>query len=289
MIPPVFEYHTPESLEAALTLLGRYHGEARLLAGGHSLLPLMKLRLISPAHLIDIGRLGGLSAIREAKGQVSIGVLATHYGVASSELLQSRCPLICECAAQIGDVQVRNRGTIGGSLAHADPAADYPAAILALEAELEAVSSRGKRSVKAEEFFVDLFTTALAPDEILTTVRVPTLPPRTGTAYLKFPHPASGFAVVGVAAVVSLSSEGKCEKVRLGITGVASKAYRAKEVEAALTGQTPDDQALRQVAQRATVGITPTRDIFASADYRAHLAQVYTIRALHKAVSRNKE
>src|SRR5439155_4020845 len=195
---------------------------------------------------------------------------------------------LAECAARIGDVQVRNRGTLGGSLAHADPAADYPAAILALEAEIQTVRAGGKRSLKAEDFFVDMLTTALQPGEILTEVRVTPLAARTGSAYLKVPQPASGFAVVGVAALVTLDAKGQCAKVRVGITGAAAKAFRARDTEAALTGGTPDDTTLAQAAAQATNGIETSGDIFASAEYRAHLARVYTRRALAKAVERAK-
>jgi len=288
MIPAEFAYYTPTSLDEALALLGQYGDDAKLLAGGHSLLPALKLRLTAIGHLIDLGRINDLAYIREEKGKVCLGARTTHYEVETSALLQQQCPLLAECAGHIGDVQVRNRGTIGGSLAHADPAADYPAAMLALEAEIQAVSTGGKRSLKAEEFFVDMLTTALQPGEILTEVRVPAHAAHTGSAYLKVPQPASGFAVVGVAALVTLDAQGQCATVRVGITGAATKAFRADATEAALTGRLPDDTMLTQAAAQATNGIETSGDIFASAEYRAHLARVYTKRALAKAVERAK-
>jgi len=289
MIPAEFEYHAPKSLNEALALLGQHGDDAKLLAGGHSLIPALKLRLSSFSHLIDIGRIGDLAYIKEDKGALAIGARATHFEVESSALLQQKSPLLAECAAHIGDVQVRNRGTLGGSLAHADPAADYPAAILALEAEIQTVSASGKRTIKAEDFFVDLLTTALQPGEILTEVRIAPLAAKTGGAYLKVAQPASGFAVVGVAAVVTLDAAGKCTKVRVGITGAAAKAWRAHGTEAVLSGKTPDDNTLAQAAAKATDGIETAGDIFASADYRAHLARVYAKRALAKAVERARK
>ncbi len=289
MIPAEFAYYTPASLNEALALLGQHGDDAKLLAGGHSLLPALKLRLTSIGHLIDLGRIGDLAYIREDKGSLCIGARTTHYEVESSVLIQQKCPLLAECAGHIGDVQVRNRGTIGGSLAHADPAADYPAAILALEAEIQTVSANGKRSIKAEEFFVDMLTTALQPGEILTEVRIAPRAANTGSAYLKVPQPASGFAVVGVAALVTLDAKGQCTTARVGITGAATKAFRARDTEAALTGKTLDDRALAQAAAQATNGIETSGDIFASAEYRAHLTRVYTKRTLAKAMERAKQ
>lgn len=288
MIPAEFEYYAPTSLDEALALLGQHGEDARLLAGGHSLLPALKLRLSTIGHLIDLGRIPDLAYIREEQGSLSVGARATHYEVETSTLLRQKCPLLAECAGRIGDVQVRNRGTIGGSLAHADPAADYPAAILALEAELRVVSASGKRSINAADFFVDMLTTSLQPGEILTEVRMAPFAARTGSAYLKAPQPASGFAVVGVAAIVTLDAKGQCAKVRVGVTGAAAKAFRAQDTETALTGKTLDEAVLAQAATQATNGIETTGDIFASAEYRTHLVRVYTKRALVKAVERAK-
>jgi carbon-monoxide dehydrogenase medium subunit len=286
VIPASFEYHTPQSVNEALTLLNQYGDDAKILAGGHSLLPALKLRLSSVGHLIDIGRIADLAYIKEDQGKLCVGARTTHYQVESSSLVQQKCSLLAECAGSIGDVQVRNRGTLGGSLAHADPAADYPAAILALEAEIHTVSNAGKRVIKAEAFFVDMLTTALQAGEIVTEVRVAPAAAKTGGAYLKVPQPASGFAVVGVAAVVTLDAGGTCTKVRVGVTGAAAKAFRATATEAALTGKTPDEATLAQAAAQAINGIDANGDIFASAEYRTHLVRVYTKRALAKAIGR---
>jgi carbon-monoxide dehydrogenase medium subunit len=211
-----------------LTLLA-LRDDAKLLAGWHSLLPAMKLRLAAPAVLVDLSRVSGLNYIREGGGTVHIGAMTTHAEVAGSSLLQSVSPLLSQAAREIGDVQVRNRGTIGGSLAHADPAADYPAAVLALDAEIVAMSARGERFIPARHFFTGLFTTALAPDEVITEVRVPVTAPAF-TAYRKFAHPASGMAVVGIAVVVKMRGA-NFEDARVGVTGVAQYAYRAASVE----------------------------------------------------------
>ncbi|MEJ2010470.1 MAG: xanthine dehydrogenase family protein subunit M, partial [Acidobacteriota bacterium] len=237
MIPEPFEYHVPRTLEEAAQLIAQFGDDGKVLAGGHSLLPLMKLRLASPRHLVDIARLDGLRYINEKDTNVEIGALTTHYRIESSSLLKEKCPLLPQTAKAIGDVQVRNKGTIGGSLAHADPAADWPATALALEAELKAVSASGERWIPASKFFVDLMTTSLNPGEILTAVRFPELPARTGDAYVKHPHPASGFAVAGVAARVTLNEKGAVATAKIGITGVGMTAYRASAVENAIQGK----------------------------------------------------
>lgn len=287
MIPAQFEYHRPASVSEALQLL-RSLPDAKLLAGGHSLLPMMKLRLTSPAHLIDLGRIKDLRYIKESGSAVAIGALTTHWTIESSPLVQQKLPVLAECARSIGDVQVRNVGTIGGSVAHTDPAADYPAAVLALNAELVAEGPSGRRTIAAGEFFTGLFSTALRPDEILVEVKVPVLPPRTGSAYLKFPHPASGFAVVGVAAVLTMDSKGRCEQARIGITGVGPFAYRPQRTEDALRGAALDDKTIAAAADKAGDGVDVNEDIFASADYRRHLAQVFTKRAIKAALERAK-
>jgi carbon-monoxide dehydrogenase medium subunit len=288
MIPAPFEYHAPKTLEEALRLLERHGDEAKVLAGGHSLLPLMKLRLAAPRYVIDLGRLRGMSYIREENGQIAIGALTTHAEVETSALLLMRCPLLPETAAEIGDVQVRNRGTLGGSLAHADPAADYPAAILALDAEIIAASTDGTRTIPAREFFVDMLTTQLRPGEILSQVRLPRLAPRTGMAYCKLHQPASGFAIVGIAARVTLGKGGKIESAAVGITGVGPKAYRAKAVEKSLHGKKPTPKLLAEAARLAAQGVEPLSDLHASAEYRREMAVVFARRALERAVARAK-
>ncbi|MGH9557017.1 MAG: FAD binding domain-containing protein [Terriglobales bacterium] len=280
MIPASFAYESPRSLGEALALLAS-NPEAKVLAGGHSLLPAMKLRLAAPAMLVDLGRIAGLRYIRHAGDVFAIGAMSTHADVESSALLRASSPLLAETAACIGDVQVRNCGTIGGSLAHADPAADYPAAILALDAELVAMSNTGERVIPARRFFTGLFTTALKPGEILTEVRVRAT--GASVAYKKFRHPASGFAVVGVAAVIKMRG-GNIESAAAGITGVGSSAYRASAVEKALRGKPAS--AIAAAADRASDGVTALSDNYASAEFRKHLARVYPRRALEAAVAR---
>lgn len=285
MIPAQFDYVRANTLDEALSLLAQ-NEDARVLAGGHSLIPAMKLRLAQPPLLVDIGRIKDLSYIREEDGQIRIGAMTTHYQLESSDLLKKICPLLPECASHIGDVQVRNKGTIGGSVAHSDPAGDWPAAIIALNAEIVATSKNGDRTIKADDFFVDLLTTALEPGEILRELRVPKSNGRTGTAYTKMHHPASGFAVVGVAVTLTLDGEGKCESASIGITGVSSKAYRATAVENALKGAKLDEQTTASAAAHATEGVDCNGDVFASDEYRQHLAEVYTRRAIATAMGR---
>lgn len=286
MIPRAFEYRRPTSLAEAVQLLASNAENAKLLAGGHSLVPMMKLRLASPEMLIDIGRLAELNGIREQDNVIVIGAGTTHYACETSALLRQRCPLLAATAAHIGDVQVRNRGTIGGSVAHADPTADWPATILALNAQIKLVHSGGERTVDAADFFVDLLTTAMEDHEILTEIRVPANTPRTGGAYLKVPQPASGFALAGVAAQVTLGAGNTMQNVAVGITGVGNIAFRATATEHALRGQAATAEAMAQAAEQATQGVEAMADIHASAEYRLHLARVYTKRALQQAVER---
>jgi carbon-monoxide dehydrogenase medium subunit len=279
MIPANFDYHRPQTLDEAVALLGQ-NEDAKILAGGHSLVPAMKFRLAQPKAIIDISRIAELSYIREANGQIAIGAMTTHYQVESSELLRKRCPLLPEVAVNIGDVQVRNKGTLAGSLVHSDPAADWPAAILALDAELEITGPNGKRSLKPAEFFVDMMQTAVRPNEILSEIRFPI----TGqsVAYAKFAQKASGFAIAGVAVVI----DAKSKSVRVGITGIGSKAYRASAVESALRGRALSADVIAEAASKAAEGAEPLNDIHASAEYRAHLACINTRRALEIAASR---
>jgi carbon-monoxide dehydrogenase medium subunit len=286
MIPAQFNYEAPGTIDEALSLLAANPDDAKILAGGHSLIPAMKLRLAQPAVLVDIGRIKDLSYIREDGDQIRIGAMTTHYQLESSILLRKICPLLPECAAQIGDVQVRNKGTIGGSVAHSDPAGDWPAAIIALGAEMVAVGRDGERVIKADDFFVDLLTTALSAGEILREIRITKPAGRFGHAYQKVRHPASGFAVVGVAVALQIGSNGACESAAVGVTGVASKAYRAGAVERALQGKQLNDQAIAAAAAHATDGVDANSDLYASEDYRRHLAQVYTRRAIQAAAAR---
>lgn len=286
MFPAPFEYHRASSVKDALSLLDRFGDDAKLLAGGHSLLPMMKLRLAQPAHLIDLGGIRELAFIREEAGKIVIGAAATHNQLETSELVRAKLGLLAECAAAIGDVQVRNRGTIGGSLAHADPAADYPAGVLTLDAEIKLENASGTRNVKASDFFVDLLTTAIKPGEILTQVSFIPQSPATGYAYVKHPQPASGFAIVGVAAMLKLDARGNCESARVAVTGLGAKAFRAKAVETALAGKAPSAEAIATAAAHAADGVDSMSDIHASADFRAELARVYTRRAFEQALAR---
>jgi carbon-monoxide dehydrogenase medium subunit len=279
MIPANFDYVRPASLEEALAALAE-NEDAKILAGGHSLIPAMKLRFAQPRTVIDVSRLPGLNYIREEGGRIAIGAMATHRDIEASALLKAKCPLLPEVAAQIGDAQVRNRGTMGGSLVHADPAADWPAAILALEAELEIAGPQGRRVVAATDFFVEMMQSAVQSNEILVEIRVPAT--AGSVAYVKSAQKASGFAIAGVAALVDKAGK----SVRIGITGVSSKAYRATGVEEALRGKAPTEEAIRAAAEQAADGIETLNDIHASAEFRAHLAIVNCRRALELAASR---
>jgi len=280
MFAAPFDYARPTTLDEALALLAQHGDEAKLLAGGHSLIPAMKLRLAQPRLLVDIGRLEALRTVEARDGRLVIGALVTHAEIAASQMLAMRCPLLAETAAAIGDLQVRNKGTIGGSLVHADPAADWPAAILALDAELEIAGAEGRRTVPARDFFAGMFDTAVRPHEILCAIRVPE--GAAASAYVKTDQKASGFALCGVAAVVDAAAR----RVRVGITGVAPVAYRATGVEKALEGQALDAEAIAAAAGQAASGVAALNDIHASAAYRAHLAEVNTARALARAASR---
>jgi carbon-monoxide dehydrogenase medium subunit len=279
MISQNFDYSAPTSLKAALALLA--DGNAKVLAGGMSLIPLMKLRLAAPEKLVDMGRVPGLDGILQAPDGIHIGAMVTHYQIESSPVLRAHCPLLAETAAHIGDVQVRNMGTIGGSVAHCDPAADYPAALFALEAQVRMASARGERTVSIGDFLVDTFTTALEPGEIVTEVIVPVEVSGSGVSYQKMHQLASGFAMVGAAVRVARGNGG-IGFVRVGITGLASKAYRATKVESILESTGDVDKAAAAVAD----GVEANSDLNASAHYRSQMARVYTARALQQALAR---
>ena len=286
MIPAQFDYQAPATLEEAVALLASDLDGAKVLAGGHSLIPAMKLRLAQPQLLVDIARIKSLAYIREEGDQILIGATTTHYQLESSDLLKTICPLLPDCAGSIGDVQVRNKGTIGGSIAHSDPAGDWPAAVLALDAELVLIGTNGERTEKAEDFFVDLLTTSLLPGEILREIRIKRPAGRFGQAYQKVPHPASGFAVVGVAVNLTLNDDGSCKSAGIGVTGVGVKAFRPTAVEAALAGTNLDDNTVATAVTHICDGIDPNSDLYASSDYRCHLAQVHTRRAIQAAKAR---
>lgn len=282
MIAQNFEYSAPNTLQEALQLLA--DGTAKVLAGGMSLIPMMKLRLATPEHLVDLRRVADLKTISESSDEIHIGAMATHYDLESSPLLRQRCPLLAEAAGHIGDVQVRNMGTIGGSISHADPAADYPASLLALGAKLRLVRAGGERTLSLEDFLVDTFTTAAEPGEIVREIIVPVEEPKTGVNYQKMLQPASGFAIVGVA-VRLRKTNGKISLARVGVTGLASRPFRAAAVETRLEGSAGTDDDIRQAAAIVSNGVDANADIHASADYRKQMAQVYAARALRAALS----
>ncbi|MGO8948702.1 MAG: FAD binding domain-containing protein [Ktedonobacterales bacterium] len=282
-----FAYYAPTSLGQALMLLDNAKPEVKLLAGGQSLLPLLKLRLSEPATLIDVSSVPELHVIADSGSSITLGAMTTYFQAIDSELVQRRCPLIVQAIRQVGDPQVRARGTIGGSLAHADPAGDLPAAAVALDAEIHTVSSAGERTVMAANFFVDVLTTSLRPNEIVTSVSfAATDRPATGTAYVKHRHPASGYAVVGIAALVTLAPDGTCQEARIGITGAGTHAVRAGSVEQALAGKTLDQATLEAACNSAPDGLDLMSDSYASAEFRAHLTRVLARRALAQAAER---
>jgi carbon-monoxide dehydrogenase medium subunit len=284
MIPAEFEYFAPVSLKEALELLSAYKDDAKLIAGGQSLVPLMKLRLAKPGVLVDLNRIGDLNYIRAEGNSVRIGALTTHTAIEASDVIKKDSPLLAQAAATIGDVQVRNQGTIGGSLAHADPTADLPAAVLALEAEIKAIGPAGERWIKGEDFFTGFLSSSLEQDEILTEIKVP-LWRDSKTAYLKAAQRSSGFAVVGVAVRLDLEQNGFCRDIAIGMTGVGDKPYRARGAEAILRGKKLEEPLLEQAASKVTDGVDPLEDINGSKEYRSHLAQVYTVRAIRAAMA----
>ncbi len=286
MYPNAFDYYRAASVPDAIALL-QEHPDAKLIAGGHSLLPMMKLRLVSPPALIDLGGIPGLASIREEADAIVIGAGTTYDDLINSDIINETLPIIAEAASVVGDLQVRNRGTVGGSLAHADPASDMPAVMLALGATIKAVGPGGERTIPADDFFVEFFTTALQPDEVLTEISVPRPAAGTGMAYEKFAQPASGYAIVGVAAVIGRDSDGKAESVRVAITGAGPVVRHAQATEDALRGTVPDADSIKQASQQATEGMEFMGDIHASEEYRAHLTRVFTERALTKAVQRS--
>jgi aerobic carbon-monoxide dehydrogenase medium subunit len=279
MIPAAFDYVAPRTVPEAVAELVKHGQEAKVLAGGHSLIPLMKLRLSTPSFLVDIGRISNLNYIREEDGQIAIGALTTHHDIEFSELVRQKLPLLSSAASQIGDPQVRNRGTIGGAAAHADPFGDFPACLLALDAEIKVVGSRGERSIPARDFFVDTFTSALEPNEIVREIRIATPPAGSTGTYLKFSRRSQDWAIVAVAAQVTIGGH-EVSRVAIGLTGMGSKPLRASGVEQALRGKAAHDDELRKASERAAEGTEPPQDLNGSPDYRRHLAQVLTRRAL---------
>jgi carbon-monoxide dehydrogenase medium subunit len=282
MIAHEFEYSSATQLSEALTLVA---DGAKPLAGGMSLVPMMKLRLAMPEHVVDIRRIKELNYVKVSPDGVRIGATVTHHNVELSEILRAVCPLLAKTAACIGDVQVRNMGTIGGSVAHADPSADYLAALFALEARIGLASAGGERTLPISEFILDSFTTALEPGEIIREISVPAETGNTGTAYVKMSQPASGFAIVGIAVRVRRATNGSIDFVRIGVTGVGPAAYRAEAAEAKLAETSGSDADISAAAALVAEGIDAMSDLNASAEYRKHLAIVHTARALRTALA----
>ena len=288
MFPASFGYFAPRSLAETFELLGRHGEDAKILAGGHSLLPAMKLRLASPRYLIDIGRLPDMRGIEIEGETLVIGALTVHADILASEIVRQRVPGLTDAASVIGDVQVRNRGTIGGSVAHADPAADFPVILTALNASFTLESPSGSRSVAADEFFIDFFATAMAQNEILTEIRVPLPPDGAGTAYAKLGHPASGYVVVSAGALVVRQRSGSCVSSRIAIGGLGSGPTRAVAMEMEQCKPlTP--QLIAGAAAKVAEGIDIDDDPFASADYKRHMATVLARRAIESAVERTQK
>lgn len=283
MISTAFEYSRATSVDDALAKLRAANGEGKLIAGGHSLIPVMKFRLSEPKILIDIGRIPELCGIRKMDGRIEIGAGTVHHDVATSALLVQECPMISEAAASIGDPQVRNRGTLGGSLAHADPSADYPAAMLALDADIHLRGPNGSRVVKAHDFFRGLFTVDLAADEIVVAVQ---FTPLKSAAYAKLYQRASHFAIVGVAAALDVN-KGAITSARIGLTGASSHATRLTDVESALTGKPASASTIEAAVRTAGAAVEDLNsDIHASRDYRRAMIPVFTERALTAALAR---
>ena len=288
MFPASFGYVAARSVEEALDLLSKHGEEAKLLAGGHSLIPAMKLRLASPRCLIDLGAVPGLRGVRIDGDALAIGALTVHADVLASDLVRKYLPGLADAASVIGDLQVRNRGTIGGSVAHNDPGADFPVILTALDASFTLASSSGKRVVGADDFFLDFFTTALAPTEVLTEIHVPLPASGTGSAYHKMGHPASGYVVVSAGARIHRDSSGQCASARVAVGGLGGGSRRAMAVEALLQGQPLTAEVIAAAAAKAAAGSDPEDDSYASADYKRHMATVLARRAIESAVERSE-
>ena len=285
MKPPKFDYHAPTTVDEALTLLARYGGDAKLLAGGQSLMPLLNFRLTRPAALVDLNRVGSLAYIREVDGRVHFGAMTRQRAIEFSPVVSGRLPLLTEATRLVGHLPIRSRGTIGGSIAHADPAAEYPAVLAALEGEVVARSSNGERVLKPADFFQTYLTTSLGADEILVEVRMPAMPPGSGYAFEEFSRRHGDFAIVGIAAVITGDRE-RCTSARLATAGAGPVPVRLRAAEHILETQGLGDAAIKMAAARATELVEPDSDIHASAAYRRHLTGVLTERAVRRAIAR---
>lgn len=287
MLPAPFEYHRPSSLEEAVQLLSSLD-EAKVLAGGQSLIPLLKFRFAAPAHLVDVNRVPGLDGIKEEGSVLRIGALVRHNQIASSDLVSARYPVLAAAAPQIADPIVRNLGTVGGSLAHADPAGDWGAVMLAVGASVVARSARGEREIPIADFLQDIFTTALSSDEILTEVRVPAPAPRAGGAYLKLERKVGDFATVAAAVHVSMD-DGTIGRAGIGLTAVANKNIEPAEAESALAGKEPNEELFAEAGRLAAAASSPVADVRGSADYKRHVVDVFVRRGLARAIEMARE
>ncbi|HKE15890.1 MAG TPA: xanthine dehydrogenase family protein subunit M [Kofleriaceae bacterium] len=286
MIPPVFDYHCPETLGEAVALLSKYRDDAKVMSGGQSLLPLLKLRLASPAHVIDISRIKRLVYLREDGGMLEIGGCTPESALETSELIRSRYPILHDTTRVIADPLVRNRATVGGNLAHGDPANDHPASMIALGAEVVATGPHGERVIPARQFFRGLFTTALAPDEILSEIRVPMPSGRSGGAYVKLERKVGDFATAAAAAQVTLGADGKVEQVGVALTNLGPVPIQVTAAETYLTGRAPGEQAIAEAARLAAEAADPSADRRGSVEYKREMARVHAARALKLAVQR---
>lgn len=289
MIPRSFDYFAPKTLNETSSLLKRYGSSAKILAGGMSLIPIMKLGLGSPRYIIDINGVAGLEYIKQAQGKLLIGALTRHHTLETSKLIKQKGSLMAETASWVGDPQVRNMGTIGGSLSHADPSGDWGATLLALRGEMKVRGSGKERIIKADDFFVDTFTSALKQNELLTEVRIPIPSGKNGSAYMKLERKAGDFATVGVAAQISLDGKGQCAYAGIGLTALGPTSIRAKKAERVLVGSAPSPEKIKEAAVAASEDAQPTSDpLRGSAEYKMAMAIVYTRRAITTALSRAK-
>jgi aerobic carbon-monoxide dehydrogenase medium subunit len=286
MIPATFEYHRPSSLQDAVALLGRLGEDAKVLAGGQSLIPLMKLRLASPRHVVDINRIAGLGTIAEKDGALVIGALVRESELEMSDVVRRRFPILADACQVIADPLVRNLATVGGNLAHGDPANDHPAVMLALEAEVVALGPKGTRKMPVAGFFTGPLETALAPGEILTEIRIPLPPPRSGGAYLKLERKVGDFATAAVGVQLTLADNGTCARVGIGLTNVGATPIKAQRAEGLLRGHRPDDATIREAARAAAAESDPSADLRGSVEYKRDLVRVLTTRAIRRALER---
>ena len=286
MIPAGFDYHAPATLSEAVSLLSRYGEGAKVLSGGQSLLPLLKLRLGHAEHLVDIGRIPGLEYLKEEGGMLRIGGRTRESALEQSELIRTRYPILHDTVRVIADPLVRNLATVGGNLAHGDPGNDHPATMLALGAQVVAVGPSGERVIPIDQFFLGLFTTALQPDEILTEIRVPAPPPRSGGAYVKLERKVGDYATAAAAAQVTLGANGAFDRVGLALTNVGPTPVRSRDAEDALVGKRPSDAAIAEAARVAAEASTPTPDRRGSVEYKREMARVLAVRALKQALQR---